>query len=146
MSQQQTVYLSRAKVPHLAALQEAIDALGFDCQVDDSYVPFESEGYLPCVLNGLESGCEILFEPASDPREEFPHLAAVIADRDVAISFRWSSSFAEGACIYIVSAALARSFDGIVHYEDDDMLYSVDEAIGAAHEMLAELKKQDRRH
>jgi hypothetical protein len=136
MSLEQTAYLDRASVPQRAALQAAIDALCFDCNIDGSYAPFTSRGYLPCLLGGKESGFEIYFEPATEVLHNFPHLSETIAGRDTAITFRWGGDMAECACVLIVSAALAISFGAIVHYQDDDMLFSGEQNVEEARAAL----------
>ena len=136
MSLQQTAYVARAHVPDRAALQAAVDALGFDCKIDTFYVPFQCSGFLPCVLAGSESGFEIYFEAAADVLPDFPNLAGTVGSRDVAISFRWGGDMSECACVLIVSAALAKSFGAIVHYQDDDMLYSGDQLVQEASSAL----------
>jgi hypothetical protein len=136
MSLQQTAYLNKSAVPTLIQLQAAIDALGFDCKVDAYYEPFKSSGFLPCVLDGDKSGFEIYFERAKDVAAQFPHLVAIIGSRDSAITFRWGSLMAECACVLIVSAALAKSFGAIVHYQDDDLLYSADQLVQEARTAL----------
>ena len=136
MSLQQTAYVARANVPDRAALQAAVDALGFDCKIDAFYVPFQCSGFLPCVLAGTESGFEIYFEAAVDVLSDFPNLAGTVGGRDVAITFRWGGDMSECACVLIVSAALAKTFGAIVHYQDDDMLYSADQLVAEANSAL----------
>jgi len=139
MSLQQTAYVVRANVPDRAALQAAVDALGFDCKVDTFYVPFQCSGFLPCLLAGSKSGFEIYFEPAADVLSDFPHLAGSVASRDVAITFRWGGDMSECACVLIVSAALAKTFGAIVHYQDDDIVYSGDQLVEEARAALQSL-------
>jgi hypothetical protein len=139
MSLQQTAYVLRANVPDRAALQGAVDALGFDCKIDAFYLPFQCSGFLPCVLAGSTSGFEIYFEPATDVLSGFPHLAGTVGSRDVAITFRWGGDMSECACVLILSAALAKTFDAIVHYQDDDMLYSSDQPVEEARAALQSL-------
>jgi hypothetical protein len=139
MSLQQTAYVARATVPDHAALQAAVDALGFDCKIDTFYVPFQCSGFLPCVLAGSESGFEIYFEAAADVLSDFPNLAGPVASRDVAITFRWGGDMSECACVLIVSAALAKSFGAIVHYQDDDIVYSGDQLVEEAGAALQSL-------
>src|SRR6266567_4550335 len=105
MSLHQTAFVNRASVPQRDALQAAIDALGFDCKLDTSYVPFKTNGFLPCVLDGRDSGFEIYFESAGDVIKQFPDLATTIGSRDSAIRFRFGAGRAECACVMIVSAA-----------------------------------------
>ena len=132
MSLQQTAYVARANVPDRAALQAAVDALGFDCKIDAFYVPFQCSGFLPCVLAGSASGFEIYFEAAADVLSDFPNLAGTVGSRDVAITFRWGGDMSECACVLIVSAALAKTFGAIVHYQDDDMVYSAEQLVAEA--------------
>ena len=139
MSLQQTAYVARPNVPDRAALQAAVDALGFDLKIDAFYVPFQCSGFLPCVLAGRESGFEIYFEPAADVLSDFPHLAGTVGSRECSVTFRWGGDLSECACVLIVSAALARSFGAIVHYQDDDMLYSGDQLVQEAHAALQSL-------
>jgi len=136
MSLEQTAYVERASLPQRAALQAAVDGLGFDCKLDGSYAPFHSQGFLPCVLNGKDSGFEIYFEQAGDVLQHFPALAKTVARRDAAITFRWGGNMAECACVLIVSAALAKTFGAIVHYQDDDMLYSAEQLVEDARAAL----------
>ncbi len=139
MSLQQTAYIVRASVPQRDTLQAAVDSLGFDCRIDASYAPFSSSGFFPCVLAGRDSGFEIYFESADDVLGSFPHLVDTVGNRDIAITFRWGGDMAECACVLIVSAALAKSFGAIVHYQDDDMLYSAEQLIIEANTVLQSL-------
>jgi hypothetical protein len=129
MSLQQTAYVMRADAPDYAALQTAVDALGFDCKIATSYTPFKSSGFVPCILAGRESGFEMNFESAACVLPCFPHLVGAVGNRDVAITFRWSGDMSECACVLIVCGALARTCNAIVHYQGDDILYSADELI-----------------
>jgi hypothetical protein len=139
MSLQQTAYVARANVPDRAALQAAVDALGFDCKIDKFYVPFQCSGFLPCVLGGSESGFEIYFDAAADVMSDFRNLAGIVGSRDVAITFRWGGDMSECACVLIVSAALAKMFGAIVHYQDDDIVYSGDQLVDEAAAALRSL-------
>ena len=139
MSLEQTAYVERGSVPDRVALQAVIDSTGFDCKLDGSYKPFESQGFLPCILNGQSSGFEIYFEPAAAVLEQFPDLAQMIGSREAAITFRWGGDMAECACVLIVSAALAKAFGAIVHYQEDDMVYSAEQLVQEARSALLSL-------
>ena len=139
MSLHQTAYLARESVPHLDALQAAVDSLGFDCKIDASYAPFSSSGFLPCVLAGRDAGFEIYFESAAELLADFPHMAESVGNRDVAITFRWGGDLAECACVLIVSAALAKSFGAIIHYQDDNLLFSAEQLASDARTVIASL-------
>lgn len=141
----QTAFVEKSRVPDRTKLEEAIRALGFDLGVDESYQPFVSSGFLPCVLNGKNSGFEIYFDPPDEALKRFPHLKEKIGARNCAIVFRWGGDMAEGACVLIVSAALAKSFGAVVHYEDDDLMYSVDQLIEEAKGALQHAESKPRR-
>jgi hypothetical protein len=136
MALQQTAYLHGESVPQRDALQATVDALGFDCELDASYVPFKSEGYMPCILMGQGSGFEIYFEPAAECLRDFPGLTALVGNRNSAITFRWGGDMAECACVLIVCAALAKCANAIVHYQDDDIVYSTEQLIEEARAAL----------
>jgi hypothetical protein len=136
MSQLQTAYLVRSNVPDRTALQAAVDALGFECKIDAFYAPFQCSGFLPCVLAGRASGFEIYFESATEVLSDFQHLAQTVGSRDVAITFRWGGDMSECACVLIVSAALAKTFGAIVHYQDEDLVSSCDQLVEEAHAAL----------
>jgi len=129
MSQIQTAFIEKSRVPDRAKLEEAIRTLGFDLTLPESYRPFGPSCFLPCVLNGKKSGFEILFESPDYTLEHAPRLKDVIGRRNCAISFRWNGDTAEDACVLIVSAALAKSFDAVIYYEDGNLLYSVEELL-----------------
>ena len=126
MSFLQTAFVERSRVPDRAKLEDAVRALGFDLSIDEFYRPFDCSGFLPCVLRGKQSGFEIYFESPEEVLQRFPHLKEHVGNRDCAITFRWGGDMAECACVLIVSAALAAHFGAVVHYRDDDLVYTAD--------------------
>jgi hypothetical protein len=132
MSLTQTAFVEKSHVPNRAKLEEAVRELGFDLNIDEFYRPFDCSGFLPCVLKGKKSGFEIYFESPDEALQNFPHLKEKIGARDCAINFRWGGDMAECACVLIVSAALAKSFGAVVHYQDDDLLYSAEQLVEEA--------------
>jgi hypothetical protein len=71
-----------------------------------------------------------------------PDLAESVGNRDVAMTFRWGGDMAECACVLIVTAVLAQNFGAIVHYEDDDMLYSGEQLLEEARVALKQVVKK----
>jgi hypothetical protein len=128
----QIAFLEKSHVPDRAKLENAIKSLGFDLDIDAFYQPFDALGFLPCVLNGKTSGFEIYFGTPDESLQVFPHLEKEIGSRNCAIIFRWGGDMLECACVLIVSAALAKSFGAVVHYPDDDFLYSTEQLIEEA--------------
>lgn len=60
MSQIQTAFIEKSRIPERAQLEDAVRALGFDLPVDEFYRPFDCSGFLPCVLQGKQSEVAIL--------------------------------------------------------------------------------------
>jgi hypothetical protein len=138
MSLEQHVFLRKESVPARKEWQVAIAQLGFDLQLDPQLKPFEDSGFLPCTLAGKQSGFEIYYEPADELLRAYPHLKESTGGRDYSISFRWGGDMAECTCVLIVSAALASSFDAVVYYPEDDLLYSSDDLVREAKECMAD--------
>jgi hypothetical protein len=135
----QSAFLERARVPDRTKLEASIRALGFQLTLAESYEPFESSGFLPCVLNGAPSGFEIDFGSTDDALEAFPHLKPHLGGRDCEITFTWGGDMAECACVLIVCAALVTDCDAVVYYDADDLFYSAPELISQANSALKDV-------
>jgi hypothetical protein len=99
--------------------------------VDDGYLPFESSGYLPCTLEGEDSGFNIRFQDVDEAA--LPEkVKAEIGDRNIAIAFKWGGDKREFVSVMAVCAALAKNFGAIVHVPDDDLLYSTEDLLAKA--------------
>jgi len=116
MSNEQFAFLNSSRVPTRQEWQEAIDRSGFDLRLDPMYEPRMNAGFVPCRLNGVESGVEMYFEDSAEFMADF---ASIAADRDCFISFRWGGSMRHCACAMIAGFALAAEFGAIVSYEGD---------------------------
>lgn len=136
MSVSQSVILEKSRVPDHASLQKSIDALGFDMKVDKSFRPFESDGFLPCQIDGKPAGFEILWEEAGDLLATWPGLKDAIGERDTVITLTTHSDMRELASALILSAALVRNFDGVSFCQDDEILSSHEELMEQAREAL----------
>ncbi|MGY3454436.1 hypothetical protein [Bradyrhizobium sp. USDA 4353] len=100
-----TAYLKRSDVPARSALQQAIDRLPFALTIDHDYAPFKTDGYLPCTLDGEDSGFDLRFADCSALRNDA---------RDVMMTFKWGGDPREQAAALAVCAALATAFGVIV--------------------------------
>ena len=145
MSQIQTAFIEKSRVPDRPRLEEAVRALGFDLSVDEFYRPFDCSGFLPCVLKGNQSGFEIDFDSAHEILQRFPNLKERIGSRDSTISFRWGGDMAECACVMIVTAALAKNFEAVIYYQDDHLLYSTEQIIAEARAALQHVESEPSR-
>lgn len=139
MANEQFAFLKKSEVPSRAAWQAAIEACGFDFQLDPELKPFEDSGFLPCKLMGSDAGFEISYEDlAALPRE----LRDLAQGRDYCISFRWGGSMAEGASAMIASYALAKSFDAIVSYEGEPPAETLDALLAETNDFIEYAKKE----
>jgi hypothetical protein len=143
MSQEQYVFLKRDDVPNVVEWQAVIDEIGFDFKLDPELKPFEDSGFLPCKLEGRESGFEIYYETVNETLEMYPQLKDKIESRDYVISFRWGGDMAECACVLIASAALSKSFNAMIYYSDDDMFYTFDDLINEAKTAILEINESN---
>ncbi|MBT9100087.1 hypothetical protein KFZ76_20500 [Methylovulum psychrotolerans] len=140
MSNTQFAFLNKTAVPDRTQLQAAIDALGFDLQLDPAFTPFADRGFSPCVLRGQAgAGFEIFYDPSNAVVEEDEEdFWEIIGTNDYCLSFVWHSSEADAACVMIVCAALAQAFGAVVSFEGDEP-DSADTLLAAAKKMLAAL-------
>jgi hypothetical protein len=132
MARAQSAFLSRSNVPGRKDLQAALDALGFKITLDDTYVPLKSSGYLPCTLDGEDSGFTIKFADIAESGELPEPVRAEIGERDVEISFRWSGDQRELACAMAVGAVLSKSFSAVIYDPDGKNIVATDDLIGKA--------------
>jgi len=140
LSLEQHAFLMKGTVPSRTDWQAAITEIGFDMQIDPELKPFEAFGFLPCKLEGRDSGFEIYYDPSDELLTAYPQLKENTGLRDYSISFRWGGDMAECACVLIASAALAKSFGALVYYPDDNLLYSYDDLVREAKQALEEMK------
>jgi hypothetical protein len=127
MARALTAYLQRDKVPPRKALQQAINALKFPLTLDDTYVPFETAGYLPCTLDGEDAGFDLRFKEGATPA-----LQARIGDRDAALAIKWGGDPREAVAALVFCAALAQGFEALVQEGDAETFLSADELVERA--------------
>ena len=139
MSLSQSAILNRTDVPTREALQEAIKGLKFKLSIDESYVPFESSGYLPCTINGEDGGFNIRFDASEPYFGRFPQVQSQADQRDTLITLRSGGDPREEVCALMVAAALAQNFGAIVHDPEKDTLYPAEQLISQARSKFAEL-------
>ena len=140
MALEQHAFLVRENVPHVTAWQVAVKELGFDLQIDPALKPFENSGFVPCKLGQLDTGFEVYYESADELLGTYPQINEKVAPRNYAISFRWGGDMAECASVLIASAALGKSFDAVIYYPGDDLIYTVDDLIADAEQALEEIE------
>ena len=142
MANSQTAFLDRSQVPTRQALQEAVKSLQFKLTIDESYVPFECAGYIPCTLDGEDAGFEIKFGDSSTPLGNASNLRAQIGDRDTAITFRWGGDPRERVSAMIVSAVLAQSFGALVRRQGEGAFRAADQLLNEARAAFAQIQEQ----
>jgi len=139
VSQSLSAILARTDVPAREALEDAVEALKFKLSVDESYVPFESKGYLPCTLNGEDGGLNIRLDAVEPYLAEFPSLKDQIGLRDTLVGLRSGGDPREDVCVLMLAAALAEKFDAIVHDPKKGTIIPADKLAAWARSQFAEL-------
>ena len=94
------VHAAASAMPELAALQAAIRQLRFKLTLDEAYAPFETQGYLPCTLEGEDAGVDMRFA-----RDIADH-----GERDALMTLKWGGDPREELSALIIAAAMAESF------------------------------------
>ncbi|MGL6073523.1 MAG: hypothetical protein ACRC8S_05095 [Fimbriiglobus sp.] len=125
MANEQFAFLKASRVPTQEQWQQAIDRTGFDLKMDPTCEPRTNYGFVPCTLEGRESGVEMYFNDSSDFIQDFAELIDDLSDRDCCISFRWGGDMQECACAMIASFALAAEFGALVSYEGEHTYYDL---------------------
>lgn len=113
MAQTYTAFLIRDLIPERTALQAAIKSLGFKLTLEDDYTPFVSSGYLPCTLDGEDAGFTIRFINSQ-----------TVAGKDAGIALESGGDPREEATILMIAAALASSFNAVVHDKNNTQMAS----------------------
>jgi len=107
-------FLPEAGVPERAALQAAIDRLGFDLQLDPGWAPHAAPAYLPCTLEGEDAGVYVRFDREAALPAGTEALAAQRGDRGTGVQLRWGGDAREQLAATLIAAALAEGFDALV--------------------------------
>ena len=125
------VYLDPARVPAQADLQTAIRGLRFALTLDPGYVPLETQGYLPCTLEGEDAGVDLRFDsPAERPAE-----AGARATR---ITLRWGGDPREELTARMLAAAFAHDFDAWVIDPEEEVAQPADALLKQARRLHAD--------
>jgi hypothetical protein len=107
-------YLDPARMPAREELQTALQALRFRFVLDGAWVPYETQDYLPCTLEGEDAGVYVRFEREA----ALPEAAAALADaqgaRRAVVQLRWGGDVREQMSAMLIAAALAEGFDALV--------------------------------
>jgi hypothetical protein len=133
--------LFRGKLPTKAALQTALRELGFPFSIKPATGSLErQDGFMPMLLNREETGAEFdVFEGRAAVEE--------IGGKDVdprferVANFRWGGSMHECASAVCGAAALGKLVDGVVFDDEEGKLLSIEQAIAAARQVIAEVPK-----
>jgi hypothetical protein len=134
-----TAFMDRAQVPDRDALQEALKSLKFKLSIDDAYVPFGCKGFIPCTIDGEDSGIEMKFTDSSENFSDAPQLKAQIEDRDTGINIRWGGDPRELASATMIAATLAQHFDALVYRDGKDAFLTADQLVEEARHAFAQL-------
>jgi len=145
MSNTQFAFLKQDRLPSRAALQAAIDALGYDLQLYPELDLRSDSGFSPCVLNGVpDVGFELETGPVAEVAGDDEEILAIAGDNDLCISMVWRSSMKDCAAVMIVSCALQKDFGAVISYEGEEP-QALEDALAALPEIIAEAMQQRKR-
>lgn len=125
------VYLEPARVPSLADLQATIRGLRFALTLDPGYVPQQTQGYLPCTLEGEDAGVDLRFDTPPDQ-------PASAESRATRITLRWGGDPREELTARVLAAAFAQDFDARVLDPDHDTVQTAEALLKQARRLHAE--------
>lgn len=143
MAKPHTLYLRHAQLPDQATLQNAINTLKFKLVVEVEYAglvaSIPNNAYLPCVIVGEDGGVTARLQTLPRPLAELPQIEAALGDRDISIKLGSGGDPREDACMFILAAVFASSFDAVVQMGDKDEVLSAEALSKKAKSSVAEL-------
>lgn len=146
MSNTQFAFLAKENVPSKEQWQSAIDELKFsiNLQIDPELVPFEDEGFSPCIWgdNEHDVGFEIYYDPSADIHGDDADLTKIIGDNDYSISMCWDGSMKDCAAVMIASCALATAFGAVISYQGQAP-EALDKLISDTKEIIVDAIEED---
>jgi hypothetical protein len=111
MARSFTVLINQVDFPLRAPLQAAIKGLNFNLTVEDDYVPFVSSGYLPCTLEGEDTGLMMRYCKLEPP-----------TDKDGSVNLQWSGDLREKITVLMIASVLASQFNAHVLDENHALI------------------------
>jgi hypothetical protein len=134
----------RGEVPDTAALTQAFKELGFPISVVPPDYPLQGhKGFMPMFLRGEESGAEFYLDDGREALEEMineERIKELDPSFDRTISFRFGSDWDHWVCATCAVAVLAKLLNGVVYEEQEGVLWSVEQAIKEAKDLLEQPK------
>lgn len=145
MSNTQFAYLEQDRLPGRAALQTAIDALGYDLQLYPGLDLRSDAGFSPCVFNGVpDVGFELETGTVAEVAGDDEEVLAIAGDKDLSISMTWRSSMKDCAAVMIVSCALQKDFGAVISYESEEP-QPLEDVLAALPGIVAEAMQERKR-
>lgn len=138
MSVDLVVHLRRSQMLTPQRWASAIRAAGFALVLDVDFDVDDHTGYLPCQLDGVESGFEYFADTVT---EEDRAELELPSSCDFAVTFTTHSDFGELASSVIAAAVLAHATGGQLTDPQAGESTPSDRALAWAHEQLAEIEK-----
>jgi hypothetical protein len=124
MSTEINVRLKRHSLPTPFIWQNAIRDAGFQMEIDSDFDPYHHGGFLPCSVEGKESGFEYYTDVHKDPKSlNFPN----IRELEMAVSFVTHSDFLELACAVMASGVLCLISNGTLLETESQPLVTKEE-------------------
>jgi hypothetical protein len=125
----QICVLSDERLNSIAEWQKSIDAEGFALQLSDA----EPERNLVARLRGEETSTEYDVHDFSELKDAFGHINFGRNWR-YAITFTWSSDFAEEIAAWMAATAYARATNGVIFDEQEGKIFTPEESLKIAND------------
>ena len=138
MSVDLIVYLRRSAMPTPSEWQQAITATGLPVELDTDFDPDTFNGFLPCKLRGVVSGCEYFAGPMS-PAEASE--VGAPPGSDFSVTLVTHSDLKEFACSAVAAGALAQASSGLLVDPQSGESFPATDAAGWAAEQFAEAER-----
>lgn len=147
MSMTQMAFLKKTNILTNGQIQDAVQKMGYDFQILCDLEKLIDHDGLECSINGhrtcFETSIDTVDNAIADIDTDW--LNQDLSDQDTAISFIWSSDFAAGACIGLISLVLIDQSKALIYYLNDQMKYEREMLLADIPQYLEELANQTSR-
>jgi len=141
MSLELHVLFSRPLLPTVQLWQESIRANGFQMELHSALDPAGHSGFVPCVLQGKNTGFEYYLEDANDIKEAYPELSQDTGRYDCVASCRWGADFDECAVAIMAATALTTVVHGLMYDPQGNARFESADALSYARTALDQITK-----
>ncbi len=138
MARKLVLCLQANQAPDLRRLQAHIQSLGFKLTVDEAYAPFASDGYLPCTVEGEDSGVDLRWARDAALPEAAQALEAQRGDRKDLARLSWAGDPREEISALVMAAAMAQLAEALLVDPDKGLVLAPEALLKKAKVLVAD--------